>query len=149
MSSLRHLSRELVLQALFFYSFRRSEEMPKEEAFSYIIQEFGKELTETKFALNIFEGVIEHKAELDALITKYAPEWPIDKIAGVDLIIMEIGLFELTYSANDVPPVVAINEAIELSKAYGDTNSSKFINGVLNSYAHDIIPKENLQKKNV
>lgn len=149
MSANRHLSRELVLQALFFFNFRNDEKLLKEEAFSYIIQEFGKQLPETKFALNMYEGVIEHKSQLDGFIVKYAPEWPLDKIAAVDLIILEIGLFELTYSADDVPPIVAINEAVELSKSFGDKNSSKFINGVLNNYAHDIMDKTSLVNKNV
>jgi N utilization substance protein B len=148
MTALRHLSRELVLQALFFHDFRQDHNLLKEEAFSYIISEFGKQLTETNFALSIYEGVIAHKAELDELIVKYAPEWPLDKIAATDKIILEIGLYELSYST-DVPPVVAINEAVELSKAYGDLNSSKFINGVLNSYAHDKLGKDKLKNKNV
>jgi N utilization substance protein B len=136
MSSLRHLSRELVLQALFSFNFSNDQKLTKEEAFSYVIQEFGKELTETKFALSIFEGVLSHATELDTLIVKYAPEWPLEKIAHVDRTVLQIGLYELSYSS-DVPPVVAINEAVELSKEYGDLNTSKFINGVLNTFAQE------------
>jgi N utilization substance protein B len=141
MSSYRHLSRELVLQALFFYTFRNSANLPKEEAFSYIIQEFGKELPETNFALKLFEGVIARQTELDDLIVKYAPEWPLNKIAVVDKTILRIGLYELTY-AEDIPALVVINEAIELAKTFGDKNSSKFINGVLNSHLKETYPEK-------
>lgn len=141
MSSFRHLSRELVLQALFFFAFRNEESVPKEEAFSYIVQEFGKELPETKFAVNLYEGVIAKKSQLDELIVKYAPEWPIEKIAPVDKTILEIGLYEITYS-EDVPAIVAINEAVELAKTYGDKSSSRFVNGVLNSYLKEKFPNQ-------
>ena len=137
MSSFRHLSRELVLQALFLFNFVNNAKLSKEEAFSYIIQEFGKELIETTFALNIYEGVVNHKADLDKLIVEYAPEWPLEKIAHIDRTVLQIGLYELSHST-DVPPVVAINEAVELAKTFGDLNSSKFVNGVLNKFAHDI-----------
>jgi N utilization substance protein B len=146
MASLRHLSRELVLQSLFFLDFRNPEGLPKEEAFSYVLDEFGKELTEVEFALHIYHGVLEKKQELDTLIQKYAPEWPLDKIAVIDKVILEIGTFELTDPTTDVPPVVAINEAVELAKTYGDLNSSKFINAVLSKLAHDIIGEDKLQK---
>lgn len=141
MSAYRHLSRELVFQALFFYSFRNEHKLLKEEAFSYIIQEFGKELPETKFALDLFEGVISKEPELEGYISTYAPEWPIEKIAPVDKIILEIGLFEIAYSS-DVPALVAINEAVELAKSFGDKNSSKFINGVLNSFVKEKFPEK-------
>jgi N utilization substance protein B len=144
MASLRHLSRELVLQTLFLYYFRNPEEVTPREAFSYVLDEFGKHLIETDFAESLYQGVVEHKAELDIIIQKYAPEWPVDKIAPIDRIILEIGLFELIHT--DVPPLVAINEAVEIAKTYGEENTPKFVNGVLSSYAHDIIGKENLQK---
>lgn len=147
MASLRHLSRELVLQSLFFFEFRNQEGFPKQEAFSYVLDEFGKQLTEVEFALNIYHGVLDKKEEIDSLIQKYAPDWPINKIAGIDRVILEIGTFELTDSSSDVPALVVINEAVELAKTYGDTNSSKFINAVLSKMAHDIIGPEKLQKK--
>jgi transcription antitermination protein NusB len=144
MSSFRHLSRELVLQALFFYSFRNSDGLPKEVAFSYIIQEFGKELPETNFALNLFEGVIANQAELEKQISIYAPEWPIEKIAALDKVILEIGLYELAFS-KDVPALVAINEAVELAKTFTDKSSARFVNGVLNAYYKKELATENLK----
>lgn len=142
MSSFRHLSRELVMQALFAGNFKSEES----DIFEYLLDEFGKTLPDTSFAEELYKGVSANLEKYDALIVKYAPEWPIDKIAKIDRAILEIGIHELT-SGTDIPPLVAINEAVELSKTFGDTNSSKFINGVLSALAHDIIGAEKLKKK--
>jgi len=78
------------------------------------------------------KGVLERKDDLDKIITKAAPDWPLEKISNVDRNILRIGLYELLFSdKNEVPPKVAINEAIELAKSFGGENSSKFVNGVL------------------
>lgn len=145
MGSSRHLSRELVLQALFYYDFRRDENLSPEEVFENVIDEFGKGLADTDFAKQLFEGIIIYETELDDLIKHYAPDWPLDKIARTDKCMLRIGIYELT-RAKDIPPLVAINEAVELAKDFGDLNSSKFINGVLSKLAHDTIGKENLKK---
>jgi N utilization substance protein B len=79
----------------------------------------------------LVNGVIEHQKDLDAKIQPIAPEWPIDQIARVDRAILRLGLYELLHRKDVVPPKVAINEAVELAKAFGSDNSSKFINGVL------------------
>ena len=83
-----------------------------------------------EFAKDIISSYVEHKDEVDGLIAKAAPEWPIEQIARVDRNILRISITELQYR-KDVPPKVAINEAIELAKNYGGENSSKFVNGVL------------------
>lgn len=147
MVSFRHLARELVLQALFFSEFREDQQLSPKEAFDYIVDEFGGELPDTKFAEQLYEGVRMSIKNLDPLIQKYAPEWPLAKVAAIDRIIMEIGAYELTQTELDVPPLVAINEAVELAKTYGDTNSSKFVNGVLSTLAHDILGNERLLQK--
>jgi N utilization substance protein B len=146
MGSFRHLSRELVLKTIFYQRFRGEEDISLEQAFEDVISEFGKELPETDFAKKLFDGVSEKEEEINDIIRTYAPEWPLEKIAKVDLHIMQIGIYELLYS-EDVPPLVAINEAVELAKEYGDTNTSKFVNGVLSNIAHDKIGKDNLKKK--
>lgn len=144
MGSFRHLSRELVLKTIFYSKFR-GEEVETERAFEDVMDEFGKELPELDFAKKLFEGVLAKEEEINEIITKYAPDWPLDKIAKVDLHIMQMGVYELLF-AEGIPPLVAINEAVELAKEYGDTNTSKFVNGVLSNIAHDKIGKENLKK---
>jgi N utilization substance protein B len=73
---------------------------------------------------------MQHEEELDAALQPIAPEWPISQIARMDRVILRMGLYELTYEL-EVPPKVVINESVELAKAFGSENSSKFVNGVL------------------
>lgn len=96
------------------------------------MKEFSPDVDEPEFGWKILKGVIEHRVEVDDIIVKAAPEWPIEKIAVIDRNILRIGLYELLYAdPEEVPPKVAINEAIELAKNYGGPNASKFVNGVL------------------
>lgn len=129
MASYRHLARTCVMQTIFSIEFKDSN---PEELLKEILNEFAPKLTETDFAYETLKGVLKNKEEIGKKIQKYAPEWPLDKIARVDRAILEIGIYEIMFS-KDVPPVVAINEAIEIAKHFGDTNSPKFVNGVLSS----------------
>ena len=96
------------------------------------LQEFAPGLDEPDFAWKLAKGVIEHQKDIDNIIRKAAPEWPLEQISIVDRNALRIGLFELLYAnPEEVPPKVAINEAIELAKNYGGPNSGRFINGVL------------------
>ena len=96
------------------------------------IREFGPGLEDDAFVWELVEGVVKHLAEFDRIIEKAAPEWPIDQITIIDRNVLRIGLYELLYANKDeVPPKVAINEAIELAKTFGGESSGKFINGVL------------------
>jgi len=96
------------------------------------IGEFGPGLEEADFIWKLIEGVTSHLSQLNKIIEKAAPEWPIDKITVVDRNVLRIGLYELLYeNREEVPPKVAINEAIELAKSFGGESSGKFINGVL------------------
>lgn len=96
------------------------------------IREFGPGLQDNAFIWELVEGVVKHLAEFDRIIEKAAPEWPISQIAIIDRNVLRIGLYELLYADKDeVPPKVAINEAIELAKTFGGESSGKFINGVL------------------
>jgi len=88
------------------------------------------------FLRQIISGVIEHRDELDALIQKYAPAWPVSQIAVIDRNVLRIALFELS-GETDTPPKVAINEAVDLAKIFGSDNSSRFVNGVLGSAVGD------------
>ena len=99
------------------------------------LQEFGPGIDEPEFAWKLLKGIIEHKKEIDNIIEKAAPDWPIDQIAIMDRNALRIGLYELLYvDRGEVPPKVAINEAIEIAKNYGGPNSGKFINGVLERF---------------
>lgn len=100
----------------------------------------------SEFARKIIFGVLPLAQNLDTLIAKYAPEWPLDQIAAIDRNILRIALWELAAS-NETPVKVAINEAVELAKSYGSDSAPRFINGVLGSLAdhqHEI--QQSLQK---
>lgn len=96
------------------------------------MEEFGPGLEDTSFAKILIDGVLDKKTDLDAIIEKAAPEWPIQQIAIIDRNVLRIGLYELLFGVyKEVPPKVAINESIELAKTFGGANSGKFVNGVL------------------
>ncbi len=142
MASNRHLSRIISLQSLFeivFCEFQlKGEKLAKadklkraEEVVERNVGEFASGEQNKEFALSIAKGVIESEDKIDAIITPAAPEWPIEQIALVDLTILRMAVYELLFSKEDIPPKVAINEAVELAKAFGGPRSSKFVNGVL------------------
>jgi transcription antitermination protein NusB len=133
MASYRHLARIAVMQTIFAHEFRAG--VDPDETLKYCSVEFSDKLKDMGFAESLLKGVLEKKQEILEIMKIEAPEWPIDRIAPIDRAILEIGIYELIYSI-DVPPVVAINEAVEVAKSYGDTNSPKFINGVLSTVMH-------------
>lgn len=129
MPSHRHLSRIAVVQTLFAWEFRGGN---PEVILQYVLTQFYPELTETEFVKETLKGVLSLRDEIRQLITENAPEWSFEKIAPMDRVILEIGIYELI-GKTDVPPIVAINEAIEMAKQFGNTNAPKFINGVLST----------------
>ena len=107
------------------------------------MKEFGPGIDEPDFVWKIAKGVIENIKEIDEIIKRVAPEWPINQIAIVDRNVLRIGLYELLHAdPAEVPPKVAINEAIEIAKNYGGQNSPKFINGVLGTVYRELEAKE-------
>lgn len=129
--SSRHLSRSIVLQSLYEWDFFQKEKDLK-KIIEKNIEEFGPGLEDQSFIWKLITGIVEKMPQIDEIITKTAPEWPLDQITIVDRNVLRIGLYELLYSdKKEVPPKVAINEAIELAKNFGGENSGKFINGVL------------------
>jgi len=140
-ASNRHLGRIVALQSLYEYEFRTRAGDPDvqiDEIIAKNIAPYEKALGDTEFVMALTHGVADVVSELDTELTPLAPEWPIDTIAAIDRNILRIGLFELTRRAADVPPKVAINEAVELAKAFGSDNSSKFVNGVLGTAFRNI-----------
>ncbi len=135
----RHLSRSIVLQTLFEWDFAVEKDITPKEMLDKNILEFGPGLDDASFMSELMQGVVKKQAIIDEIIEKAAPDWPIDKISIVDRNILRMGLYELLFGdRTQVPPKVAINEAIELAKSFGGENSSKFINGVLGGVYKEI-----------
>ncbi len=128
--SSRYLSRAIAIQGLYEWDFYEKKANLK-KILERDIKEFGPGLSD-EFALQLVNGVLSHLKEIDNLIEKTASEWPIGQISIVDRNILRLGLYEVLYGDKKaVPSKVAINEAIELAKAFGGERSGKFINGVL------------------
>lgn len=144
MASNRHLGRIVALQTLYEYEFRSSIEVSVsvDEILTRNISRYESAIDDTKFVEELVEGVIKEQQDLDAKLQPIAPGWPIDQIARIDRSVLRIGLFELLHRGGIVPPKVAINEAVELAKAFGSDNSSKFINGVLGTALRTLVKGE-------
>lgn len=128
----RHLSRSVVLQSLFEWDFWGDHSPDASAVVTRNVKEFAPGLADTDFIEALMKGVIAKKPELDSIIEKAAPDWPIDKISPVDRNVLRLGLYELLFSdRGEVPAKVAINEAIELAKTFGGETSGRFVNGVL------------------
>lgn len=128
----RHLQRSVAMQALYEWDFSGCKTGTEMDTVKRNLGEFAPGLEGEHFALRLVEGVAKERATIDKLIEKCAPEWPLDQIASVDRSILRLGIFELLFGDYDeVPPKVAINEAIELAKSFGSDSSPKFVNGVL------------------
>jgi N utilization substance protein B len=128
----RHLSRSIAMQSLYEWDFRGKKPELLDQIVEKNIKEFGPGLEDPSFVWQLVRGVVANLPQIDKIIEKAAPEWPIDQINIVDRNVLRLGLYELLYGKKEeVPPKVAINEAIELAKTFGGESSGKFINGVL------------------
>jgi N utilization substance protein B len=132
MASNRHLGRIVAMQTLYEHDFRGGPEGSPDidPILERNLDEFRNNIDDTQFVEDVVDGVSKHQADIDSIIGPAAPEWPVEQIAKIDKIILRIGVYELMIK-REVPPKVAINEAVELAKTFGGENSSKFINGVL------------------
>src|SRR5688572_6003235 len=151
MSANRHLGRVVALQTLYEVDFRRElgdKNLKLDDVLDRNMRRYSELLEDKSFTENLVRGVAEAEEELDIQLQPLAPEWPIAQIARMDRTILRIGLYELT-ATNDVPPKVVINEAVELAKAFGGENSSKFVNGVLGTALKqkDAKPTKKMAKK--
>lgn len=144
MASNRHLGRIVALQTLYEYEFRCEVEknVDADEITARNIARYDSAIEDKAFVLGLVHGVIAETKDLDSKLQPIAPGWPIEQIARVDRNVLRLGLYELLHQANVVPPKVAINEAVELAKAFGSDNSSKFINGVLGTAYRTLVEKE-------
>jgi len=128
----RHLSRSIVLQSLFEWDFCGQKDAQIAAIIDRDMKEFAPGVSDFSFVQNLIQGIVAKRGELDNIIEKAAPDWPIDKISPVDRNVLRLGLYELLFSdRNEVPAKVAINEAIELAKTFGGDTSGRFVNGVL------------------
>jgi transcription antitermination protein NusB len=120
------------MQTLYEYDFRVGidESVDLAEILGRNLGEFSDSIDDTQFVHDVVNGTLAHQEDIDKIIGPAAPEWPVEQIAKIDKAVLRIGVYELVIK-RDVPPKVAINEAVELAKSFGGENSSKFINGVL------------------
>ena len=134
MASNRHLGRIIALQALYEYDFRAGlgdDSADIDDILDRSLSHYGKKIGDRDFVEQLARGVVKEAKQLDAVIAPVAPEWPLNQLPLSDHEILRIALYELQYFGEQIPPKVAINEAVELGKLFGSENSSKFINVVL------------------
>ncbi|MBI1984773.1 MAG: transcription antitermination factor NusB [Candidatus Wildermuthbacteria bacterium] len=137
----RHLARSIAMQSLYEWDFYGKKNEGLNTAVERNLKEFGPGLEpgNQEFVRRLVKGVIEHLSQLDKIIEKAAPEWPLDQITLTDRNVLRLGLYELLYSSKEeVPPKVAINEAIELAKNFSGESSGRFINGVLGTVYREL-----------
>ncbi|MBU2101352.1 transcription antitermination factor NusB [Patescibacteria group bacterium] len=143
----RQLGRGIVIQSLYEWDFYNRKEKI-EDILKRNLEEFAPGYSEQEFVENLTKGIVSKIDELDKVIEASAPDWPIEKLPIIDRNALRIGLYELLHAnREEVPPRVAINEAIELAKTYGGHNSGKFINGVMGTVYREIgEPDKNPEK---
>ena len=142
MASNRHLGRIVALQTIYEYEFRTQvgdQTVRAEEILTRNLGKYKSSVEDTDFVRALVDGVIAKMTELDDTLRPLAPEWPIEQIARIDRTVLRLGLYELLHSKDSVPPKVAINEAVELAKAFCSDNSGKFVNGVLGTAFRTLI----------
>ncbi len=128
----RHLQRSIAMQSLFEWDFQNRKNEDILEIIAHNLAEFAPSTEESNFVESLVKGVLKNRKKIDELIEKCAPEWPLDQIAAIDRNILRLGIYELVFgNYEEVPPKVAINEAIELAKTFGGESSARFVNGVL------------------
>lgn len=137
----RHTSRKLALSSIFSWLFSELNIDRSIATSSEILEEEGIEYDNelTKF---IVDGVRDHIDEIDKIIEECAPDWPIDKIAKIDLVILRIAIFEVLFGKK-TPVKVAIDEAVEIAKEFGNDTSHKFVNGVMGTVVEKYLPSDN------
>ena len=128
----RHLLRSVALQSLYEWDFYGKNDKEIDTYLKQVMKEFAPNAGEIDFAKKLCLGVINNVKQIDQIIEQAAPDWPMDQITMVDRNVLRLGVYELLFDS-DIPPKVAINEAIELAKTFGGKSSGKFVNGVLGS----------------
>lgn len=136
----RHLARTIAMQSLYQWDFLGKPAHSIEDIISFNLHEFAPDFDDKGFVPELVHNVVLNIDKIDAIITKFAPDWPIEQITNVDRNILRIGTYELKFS-DAIPSKVAINEAIELAKTFGGESSGRFVNGVLGAVYKDMLAK--------
>ncbi len=142
MASNRHLGRIVALQSLYEFEFRTQSQdtsVDLDEILGRNLERYESAIDDKDFVSRLVRGVLEQQTAIDERIQPIAPDWPIEQIARIDRTILRMGFYELLHLADIVPPKVVINEAVELAKAFGSDNSSKFVNGVLGTAFRNLV----------
>ena len=135
----RHLSRSIALQSLYEWDFKECKDSQVDEIVEHNIKEFGPGMDDNSFVYELVRNILKNRDKIDPLIEKCAPEWPLDQVTIVDRNILRLGIYELLFeNYEQVPPKVAINEAIELAKSFGGESSGRFVNGVLGTIYREL-----------
>jgi N utilization substance protein B len=133
----RHLARTIAMQTLYMWDFNGQQEKDLTTLVKKNLREFAPGFDDENFSENTVRGVIKNLGTIDQYIAKYAPDWPLDQITAVDRNVLRLGIYEMLFN-KEIPERVAINEAIEIAKAYGGESSGKFVNGVLGAIYKDM-----------
>ena len=135
----RHLSRCIAMQSLYEWDFWGQDEKRLPKVVERNIKEIGPGIEDAGFVHDLVNGIMKHRKKIDEIIKRSAPTWPLEQVALIDRNVLRLGIYELLWgNRKEVPPKVAINEAIELAKRFGGDNSGKFINGVLGTIYREI-----------
>lgn len=135
----RHLARSIAMQSLYEWDFKGKKDENLDEIVKKNIEEFAPGLEDDSFVYHLAKQTLANRDKIDPLIEKCAPEWPLEQVTVVDRNILRLGIYELIFgNYEDVPPKVAINEAIELAKSFGGESSGRFVNGVLGTIYREL-----------
>jgi N utilization substance protein B len=127
------------MQTLYEWDFRGRKDDVVDELINKNIKEFGPGMDDTSFVVTLVKNTVANRDKIDPLIEKCAPEWPLEQVTVVDRNILRLGIYELLFgNYEEVPPKVAINEAIELAKSFGGESSGRFVNGVLGTIYREL-----------
>jgi len=143
----RHLSRTIAMQTLFAWDFNDKNSVDLNDLIRGNFQQFAPGFDDHGFAVSLVQGVVNNLPTIDKYIIKYATEWPLEQITTVDRNVLRLGIYELIFDQN-IPAKVAINEAIEIAKAFGGDASGKFVNGVLGAIFKEL-PMKEVDKKDL
>ena len=137
------------MQTMFLWDFEGKSKKDLSKLAKGVFENFAPQFDDHGFVEGVLKGVMKNAEDIDAYISRYATEWPLEQITIVDRNILRIGVYELVYN-DDIPAKVAINEAIEIAKIFGSESSGKFVNGVLGAIYKDMLKegyKETEKKK--
>lgn len=134
----RHLARTIAVQSLYQWDFLDQPKDKIEEILVFNREEFAPNFDDGGFIKELVSGVIDHLADIDGLMTRFAPDWPLDSMSIIDRNIIRVGVYELKMNPH-IPAKVAINEAIEIAKTFGGESSGKFVNGVLGAMFKEMV----------